>query len=597
MKYFKFYFVIICSFLTPKLSSAQSPHILRNDPMYHTFDRMDILKQTDSFMISSIGNFNRKETVNYFIRAWQSENLTDKDRYDLLHIFRDNIEFSIPLSQKSILPEELKDGFRTADDKVIDNESMLSESDLKRRPIWKHFYKTHANFLQLETPSFSVYVNPLFHFSFGRERDNDNNVFQNTRGLELRGYIDKKVYFFTQLVETQRSFLSFQNEWINKFNTVPGQGLYKSYKSTVIGSLTGYDYFNAKGYIGFNATKSINIELGHGNHFIGNGHRSLLLSDFSHNYFYLKFNTRIWKFQYQNIFAELAPASVNSIPFDVLLPKKFTATHYLGFAPNKNFEVGIFETVIFAREKVFEFQYLNPVILYRAVEHSLGSPDNVMLGLNLKWNFMKGLSFYGQMILDEFKLSELKDNTGWWANKYGFQTGLKYINVLGIDHLDAQIEYNTVRPYTYTHRDTLSANPNFSVANYSHNSQPLAHQLGANFKEWLFFLRYRVTERLNVNAKLLRSTYGDDLGRSNWGGNILLPHESREREYGNFTGQGISKSVNAFNLDFQHEFYHNFYLDLNFLYRNLKFKHGSDINSTYIGAGLRINIAAMNYDY
>ena len=77
------------------------------------------------------------------------------------------------------------------------------------------------------------------------------------------------------------------------------------------------------------------MELGHGRHFIGNGMRSLLLSDFSNNYFYLKFNTRVWKLNYQNLFAELSAVSANQLPGDLLLNKKYMASHYLSFRPRK----------------------------------------------------------------------------------------------------------------------------------------------------------------------------------------------------------------------------------------------------------------------
>ena len=47
------------------------------------------------------------------------------------------------------------------------------------------------------------------------------------------------------------------------------------------------------------------MQLGHDRNFIGNGYRSLILADYSTPYFFLKLNTRIWKFNYQNLFAEL----------------------------------------------------------------------------------------------------------------------------------------------------------------------------------------------------------------------------------------------------------------------------------------------------
>ncbi|MBK9736173.1 MAG: hypothetical protein IPO92_14920 [Saprospiraceae bacterium] len=440
-----------------------------------------------------------------------------------------------------------------------------------------------------------MYINPVLNVSYHKEANNDNIIFQNLRGVEARAYIDDKVYIYTQLLENQRSYLSFVDDRIQKFGTLPGQGFWKPYSSGVIGNLKGYDFFNARAYIGFNPVKSINIEFGHGNHFIGNGIRSLLLSDYSHNYLYLKFNTRIWKFQYQNIFAEMAPTSTLFNQGNKLLPKKYTATHYLAFKPNTKFEIGLFETVVFARENHFEFQYLNPVILYRAVEHFLDSPDNVILGLNVKWNAVKGVSLYGQLILDEFKLSEVKKQSGWWANKFGGQFGIKYINAFGIDHLDMQLEYNAVRPYTYAHRDTLSSLPGYSVANYSHENQPLAHPLGANFKEMIYIVRYKPFDRFYVMAKGLFTKYGDDRPGEDWGGNILIPLDSREKDYGNFIGQGLATTVKAINVDVSYEIFQNYFIDLQGMWRQTT----TDVtkNQHYIGGGLRVNIANIGYDY
>ena len=179
--------------------------------------------------------------------------------------------------------------------------------------------------------------------------------------------------------------------------------------------------------MGLSVSRHVNLELGHGRHFLGNGMRSLFLSDFSTDYFYLKLNTRVWKFHYQNIFGELTRPDRSSDPGDRLLPKKYFAAHYLSLNILPTLHVGLFETVVFARENQFELQYLNPVILYRTVEGAIGSPDNVLLGLDVKWNLFKKASIYTQFVLDEFKISEITAGTGWWANKYGLQLGIKYL--------------------------------------------------------------------------------------------------------------------------------------------------------------------------
>lgn len=74
------------------------------------------------------------------------------------------------------------------------------------------------------------------------------------------------------------------------------------------------------------------------------------------------------------------------------------------------------------------------------MEHGLNSSDNAVLGMDWKWNFMNRFSFYGQFILDEFIKDEMFGRTQSWVNKWGYQAGIKYINVANINNLDLQLE-------------------------------------------------------------------------------------------------------------------------------------------------------------
>src|SRR5438477_369563 len=69
----------------------------------------------------------------------------------------------------------------------------------------------------------------------------------------------------------------------------------------------GNDFWDANGYITFNIIKQIDLQFGHDKNFIGNGYRSLFLSDFSPNYLFAKINTRVWRLQYTNLFAKINP--------------------------------------------------------------------------------------------------------------------------------------------------------------------------------------------------------------------------------------------------------------------------------------------------
>ncbi|MFM8487069.1 MAG: hypothetical protein ACKOCH_12090, partial [Bacteroidota bacterium] len=272
------------------------------------------------------------------------------------------------------------------------------------------------------------------------------------------------------------------------------------------------------------------------------------------------------------------------------LGRKYAAVHYLSYKVNPRLTFGFFESTIFNRTNDFEFQYLNPVILYRTVEGMIGSPDNAMLGMNVSWTALKGVQLYGQFLLDELRFSEFFGGNGWWGNKYSVQAGFKYLNVLGVQHLDLQGEFNSTRPYTYSH---------FNIENsFTHYNQPLAHPLGANFREIVGIVRYRPTSRLFITARLINALKGDNRPGENWGSNPLLTYNTREQEYGNEIGQGNRSTILLAGLDISWMCFHNAFLDLKLLSRTREAADSSTNQTTrVISAGFRMNLWPANNDF
>ena len=76
------------------------------------------------------------------------------------------------------------------------------------------------------------------------------------------------------------------------------------------------------------------IQFGHGKHFIGDGYRSLLLSDNAFNYPFLRIQTSFWRVQYTNLYAEMQDINYfenNGIDnYDQMgYAKKYMSSHYL----------------------------------------------------------------------------------------------------------------------------------------------------------------------------------------------------------------------------------------------------------------------------
>jgi hypothetical protein len=574
-------------FFLPFLTFAQGTNTpLTNEDAYHIFDRIEITSGARAPYHSSLKPYNRGTTTAYALSIDTTNLLTNpSDLRDLQYLYDDSNEY--------IGQGEFANGLGGAKEPTLGTDSKLvaNRYTINKNPLFGHFYKTPANLFESDSKYFHIKVNPIFQLGLAKEKNDEEYIFINQRGLEMRGTIDDRLYFYTNIVESQARFANYVTQTIETSKAVPGNGFYKSYNSSLFKVQNGYDFLNSQAYIGFNATKHIGIQFGYAKNFIGDGYRSMFLSDFSDNYLHLKINTNIGRFQYQNIFAELKALSTAYNVNNIELPKKYVAMHHLSARITDNFNVGIFEAVVFKRNQQFELGYLNPVILYRTVEGSIGSPDNELIGLDFKYNFLKRFSLYGQANFDEFLLSELiHPSRGWWANKYAMQLGLKYINVLGIDHLDGQIEYNVIRPYTFSHFD--------SITNYSHNLQPLAHPLGSNLQELVLLLRYKPTKLWTINAKLINSTVGDDKYGSDWGGNIFIPYSERSVDYGSKVGQGIQANILLTSLDVSYRMYHNMFLDFHFFARK---KTSDDLllsqSTLYVGGGIRINTGNLKFDF
>lgn len=464
--------------------------------------------------------------------------------------------------------------------KLENKDSVITTCEQK--PVLRFLYKDGAHCLSIYRKNFQLTFDPLLHFEAGQQ--DSQTLFINRRGIRIQGSVDQKLFFHSDIIESQMSVPYHVRDYLGLYHALPGAGYYKIYNSKFPEQDSSYDYLLAEACIGFNISKHIQFSFGHGRHFIGSGMRSLLLSDFSAPHFYFKVNTNIWRFHYQNLFTELS-AENPSGESNRLIGKKYMAAHYLGINLTKKWNAGIFESVVFARDHGFELQYLNPVILYRAVEHSLGSPDNVMIGFHSNLLVGKKFSFYGQLMLDEFLFGEFFKSGGWWGNKFGFQLGAKYANAFAVDNLFLQLEYNQVRPFTYTFRD--------SISNYTHYHQALAHPLGANFRELIFSLSYRPSMKWSLSANLFYFQKGMDSLGLNEGGNILLDYTTRRGDYGHETGQGISTKVFSGRLSLSYQLFFRSWLEVNLYYR----KTNQQDASTWFTAGFRMNLDQLKIDF
>lgn len=361
-------------------------------------------------------------------------------------------------------------------------------------------------------------------------------TYNNTRGAIFQGGLGENFNFYTVVFESQGRFADYFNRYAESIGpfggnpaVVPGRGIAKEFLED------GYDFPVAEGYLSYKVSDFFNLQFGHGKNFIGDGYRSLLMSDIASPYPYFKLNTSFWKLKYTNTFMSLRDVR-GEVVEEGSYRTKYMANHYLSLNLTKRFNLGLFESVIWQNDngRGFDVNYLNPVIFYRSIEFSTGARGgNALIGITGKYKWSDQINLYGQWIIDEFSTEKIFGGNQSWKNKLGYQLGIKYFDAFNVSDLYLQAEYNQVRPYTYSH--------NSIVLNYGHNNQSLAHLWGANFREIIGIARYR-RDRIFGSAKVIYGKRGFDFNDGSddryYGGNIYRSERDRAFEDGVKIGQG-----------------------------------------------------------
>ncbi|WP_395052830.1 gliding motility protein RemB [Flavobacterium sp.] len=483
-------------------------------------------------------------------------------------------------------------------DLTLENQKLMkTKTSWWSRKLW------NENTVEIQGEGYWFTMNPIFDLQVGKSDPSKSNyTFVNTRGIQIRGGLGEQLNFTTTIYESQGRFADYFNNYANSIKPaggnpaiIPGIGIAKEFKTD------SYDFPLAEANLTFTPSKFINLQLGYGRNFIGDGYRSLLFSDGASPYPYFKINTNFWKIKYTNTYTWMKDVRPE-VTVDRTYATKYVANHYLSWNVTKRFNLGLFESVVWSNQndRGFDVSFVNPIIFYRAVEFASSSRSgNALLGLTTKYKFNSQVNFYAQFLLDEFSLGEVKNQNQSWKNKFAYQVGLKYYNAFNINNLLLQVEYNHIRPYVYAHSEVLT--------NYGHNNQSLGHNWGGNAKELLAIARYH-KGRYFADAKLTYGIRGLDLDTAtdtnNYGGNIYKDYdEIRPYDTGVKIGQGNKTTIVI--ADLQAGYLINPSTNLkvfgSLIYRNFSPTIATDLikkeTTTWFSLGLRCDIFNWYFDY
>ncbi len=338
-------------------------------------------------------------------------------------------------------------------------------------------------------------------------------AYTNTRGYVFNGTIGKRIFFQTTFFENQSIFPNYMDSVVSSrgdFNerggskflsrgSIPGYGRWKSF--TRYKSSYDYDYTLATGSFGVVLNRQIYLQFGHEKQFVGHGHRSLLLSDASSPFPFLKAQIGFCKnrITYTNTYAVLQSLErITNIGYankESTFKRLGARFHYLSFQPAGWLSFGFFDATTWTwrgNSSPGSIEYYSP----HGWLYSGNGIRNHITGINGLVTLFKMLQGYGQYAINIKGRGQ--------AAQVGF-------NLFGpIDNLVMQVEYNKVGQNFYFYAED-STNTVFideplqkgtnGLDYYQHNDLMLGHPLGVALDEVILKLSYRLRDFF-TNASL-----------------------------------------------------------------------------------------------
>lgn len=360
------------------------------------------------------------------------------------------------------------------------NDSTKQYYDFTQTLFKKHLF-------EIEGDGYYLTISPAFDFSYGKDfaDTSDRRLMQNTRGFLVEGDLLGKVSFSTSFYENQATFPQYESAYYQQLGelyltangyatqnaVVPGAGRTKYFKTD------GLDYAYAIGNVVYKPFEQLTIAFGNNSHFIGSGHRSILLSDNSYSapYFRIdwrphpKFEVRVLRSKLLNLLRRPLTSSAESY-----YEAKGYSVNYLTWMPNEKLNLSLFEGVVWNRGDSVSYHAANPLFYnpVPGIASVLGPQEvNSLIGINFGYQLQQHHLVYGQFAVPN-----------WAFDHTGFQVGYRGYHFFGLNDFMVQLEYNYLPDGMYG-----SVNPRL---NYVHYNLPLGHIRGDGVQEILLRTNY-----------------------------------------------------------------------------------------------------------
>lgn len=284
------------------------------------------------------------------------------------------------------------------------------------------------------------------------------------------------------------------------------------------------------------------------------GINNLILSKSAPLYSYIGFNTQYRGIKLTFMHGSLMNDSTGyrNISMAERSRSKYIAAHRIDIPFFKGSTIIGFSEMVIYGDRNMEVSYLMPFGFYWPAGHALEDRDNMLMAMDFKTTFIRNVTFYGSVLIDEMRFGELGKH--WWANKHALQAGVRLAPTLASIPIDVQMEFTAVRPWLYTHK-TLTTD-------YTQNGICLGFPYGANAQAGYLKIGAAFSRRFSVSGDFLHLRQGVDSNGNYWGGDPTVSYESRNTDYDYSTKwlMGDIKTTDQIKIIGSYELFNDFFL-------------------------------------
>lgn len=383
-------------------------------------------------------------------------------------------DFSIDLDRNAARKEaRIHSGLKP----VIESRADLTNVQGFRKDSTRYYYVLTTKLfrdrlLVVREGDATLSADPIISYEYGADRGDatayadTNRFFFSTRGFLVRGDLGHKVSFYTMFHENQGRVPQYLFRQVRDTEVLPGQGRVKLQDGNKL------DYGWSQGVLSYSPAAWLNMQAGHGKHFVGHGYRSVLLSDNAINSPFLKFSllssNKRWQYTWWYTKLMHGVTEKDRLPGGASSENLFHwmrgTFHHLSVNLGR-VQLGFFEATLFRsitnRVEPMDPLAINPVIGLNTAAKGFDGAANCLVGTDLRLKITDRMYAYGQFATDG-------------PGRYAWQAGARAFDV-GLRGLHLQAEYNTATTFMYMGQRRREA--------YMHAGQPLANPLGTAYGE------------------------------------------------------------------------------------------------------------------